>query len=303
MTPGNTDSMSVTVAVPAAAPLGDYTVTLTASNGSPATKRSNTATITVADQVAPSIRISTPQNGSGSRSAEPSLPTTAARTRPTPPACSPARARSPTARASTRARSAASCSPSTRPTTPGTAAATTITYTIRPRPAPAVTTPFTYIDFIPKTALSFLQVRAIPKGSTLTVQCKGKRCPVRKRFRQVNPKKNVTLKSFFPKAYPAGTMTEARVAKTGRPPRSGARSSARTSGRSQPSCASRRGRRSRGSADRLDRMAGCLDGGEARGGSSRTRPSGLKTWSLELAIVSTAAGPGRAPASLAAGQG
>ena len=64
MTPGTTDSMSVTVAVPAAAPLGDYTVTLTASNGSPATKRSNTATITVADQVAPSIRISTPQNGS-----------------------------------------------------------------------------------------------------------------------------------------------------------------------------------------------------------------------------------------------
>ena len=75
--------------------------------------------------------------------------------------------------------------------------------------------PFTYIRFIPKTALSFLQVRAIPKGSTLTVQCKGKRCPVRKRFRQVNAKKNVTLKRFFPKAYPAGTMIEARVAKTG----------------------------------------------------------------------------------------
>jgi hypothetical protein len=76
--------------------------------------------------------------------------------------------------------------------------------------------PFSYARFIPKTALTFLQVKGIPKGSTLTVACKGKKCPVRKRFRQANTKKkNVTLKRFFPKAYPPGTMIEARVSKTG----------------------------------------------------------------------------------------
>src|SRR4051794_5118985 len=62
--PGGTHTMNVNVAVPAAAALGDYRVTLTASNGSPATTRSNTGTLTVADQVSPSIRISTPPNGS-----------------------------------------------------------------------------------------------------------------------------------------------------------------------------------------------------------------------------------------------
>ena len=215
VTPGNTDSMSVTVAVPAAAPLGDYTVTLTASNGSPATKRSNTATFTVADQVAPSIRISTPQNGSrftfGQAIAADygcSDQTNASGVQ----SCSGPVANGARIDTGSLGRKLFTVNSSDNA---GNAAAATTTYTIRPRPAPAVTMPFTYIRFIPKTALSFLQVRAIPKGSTLTVQCKGKRCPVRKRFRQVNPKKNVTLRSFFPKAYPAGTMIEARVAKTG----------------------------------------------------------------------------------------
>ena len=97
----------------------------------------------------------------------------------------------------------------------GNTAAATNRYTVRPRPAPPVSMPFAFARFIPKTKLTFLQVKGIPKGSTLTVVCKGKGCPVRKRFRQTNPKKNVTIKRFFPKSYPAGTMIEARVTKTG----------------------------------------------------------------------------------------
>src|SRR5206468_4076742 len=49
--PNSTNTVNVTVPVPAAAPLGDYKVTLNATNGSPATTRSNTGTVTVADQV------------------------------------------------------------------------------------------------------------------------------------------------------------------------------------------------------------------------------------------------------------
>jgi hypothetical protein len=97
----------------------------------------------------------------------------------------------------------------------GNAAAATTTYTVRPRPAPLVSMPFVFARFVPKTALTFIQVKSIPKGSTLTVRCKGKKCPVRKTFKKANAKKNVTLKTFFPKSYPPGTMLEARVSKTG----------------------------------------------------------------------------------------
>ena len=97
----------------------------------------------------------------------------------------------------------------------GNTSASTTTYRVRPRPAPPISMPFSFARLVPKTALTFLQVKSIPKGSTLTVRCKGKGCPVRKRFRKRNAKKNVTLRTFFPKSYPAGTTIEARVSKTG----------------------------------------------------------------------------------------
>jgi hypothetical protein len=97
----------------------------------------------------------------------------------------------------------------------GNTSAATSTYTVKPRPAPPVSMPFSFARLVPKTSLIFIQVKSIPKGSTLTVKCKGKGCPVRKQFRKRNAKKNVTLKTFFPKSYPAGTMIEARVSKKG----------------------------------------------------------------------------------------
>ena len=63
MTPGSRSTVNVRVPVPAATPLGAYTVTLSAATGSPAVTRSNKATIQVVDRLAPTIRISIPAEG------------------------------------------------------------------------------------------------------------------------------------------------------------------------------------------------------------------------------------------------
>jgi hypothetical protein len=213
--PGGTHTMNVNVAVPAAAALGDYKVTLTASNGSPATTRSNTGNLTVADQVSPSIRISTPPNGSTftfGQTIAADYGCTDQTNASGVKSCSGPVANG--ARIDTAALGAKLFTVNASDNAGNTAAATN-TYTVKPRPAPPISMPFSFARFIPKTALIFIQVKSIPKGSTLTVVCKGKGCPVRKRFRQVNAKKKVTLKRFFPKKYPPGTMIEARVSKTG----------------------------------------------------------------------------------------
>jgi len=213
--PGGTHTMNVNVAVPAAAALGDYKVTLTASNGSPATTRSNTGTLTVADQVSPSIRISTPPNGSTftfGRAIAADYGCTDQTNASGVASCSGPVANG--ARIDTGSLGPKLFTVNTSDNA-GNMAAATSTYTIKPRSAPAVSMPFSFARLIPKTALIFVQVKSIPKGSTLTAVCKGKGCPVRKRFRKRNAKKNVTLKTFFPKSYPAGTMIEARVTKTG----------------------------------------------------------------------------------------
>jgi hypothetical protein len=213
--PNGTQTMNVNVAVPAAAALGDYKVTLTASNGNPATTRSNTGTLTVADQVSPSVRISTPPNGSTFTFGQAVAAdygctdqTNASGVR----SCDGPVANG--ARIDTGSLGPKLFTVNTSDNSGNTNAATN-TYTVRPRAAPSISMPFSFARLIPKTALIFLQVKSIPKGSTLTAVCKGKGCPVRKRFRKVNAKKNVTLKRFFPKSYPAGTMIEARVTKTG----------------------------------------------------------------------------------------
>ncbi len=213
--PGGTHTMNVNVAVPAAAALGDYKVTLTASNGSPAVTRSNTGTLTVSDQVAPSIRISTPPNGSTftfGQSVAADYGCTDQTNASGVKSCVGPVANG--ARFNTRSLGSKQFTVNASDNAGNTSASTT-TYRVRPRPAPPISMPFSFARLVPKTALTFLQVKSIPKGSTLTVRCKGKGCPVRKRFRKRNAKKNVTLRTFFPKSYPAGTTIEARVSKTG----------------------------------------------------------------------------------------
>jgi hypothetical protein len=213
--PNSTNTMNVTVAVPAAVPLGDYKVTLTAANGSPAIVRSNTATITVADKVAPAVRISTPRNG-----ARFTFGQAVAADYGCTDQTNASGVRSCVGPVANGARVATGSLGSKQFTVSasdnaGNGSAATTTYTVRPRPAPAISMPFSFARLVPKTALVFLQVKSIPKGSTLTVTCKGKGCPVKKRFRKRNAKKNVTLRTFFPKSYPPGTLIEARVSKRG----------------------------------------------------------------------------------------
>jgi hypothetical protein len=247
--PGGTRTMNVNVAVPPAAALGDYKVTLTAKNGSPATTRSNTGTLAVADQVSPSIRISTPRDSSTftfGQAVAADYDCTDQTNASGVKSCAGPVANG--ALIDTGSLGAKLFTVNSSDHTGNTSAATT-KYTVSPRPAPLVSMPFTFARFIPKTALTFLQVKGIPKGSTLTVVCKGKRCPIKKRFRKANAKKNVTLKTFFPKKYPPRTMIEARVVKTGSITAIRRTLFGRTSGRSRPSCASSPGRRSRGSAE------------------------------------------------------
>ena len=213
--PNGTQTMNVNIAVPAAAALGDYKVTLTASNGSPATTRSNTGTLTVADQVSPTVRISTPPNGSTftfGQSIAADYGCTDQTNASGVKTCVGPVANG--ARINTRSLGSKLFTVNASDNAGNTSAATT-TYKIKPRPAPPISMPFSFARFVPKTSLIFIQVKSIPKGSTLTVKCKGKGCPVRKQFRKRNAKKNVTLKTFFPKSYPAGTMIEARVSKKG----------------------------------------------------------------------------------------
>jgi hypothetical protein len=60
---GGTSTVNVSLPVPAGTPLGAYTVTLSATTGSPAVTRSNTAVIQVVDRTAPRIGIGTPAEG------------------------------------------------------------------------------------------------------------------------------------------------------------------------------------------------------------------------------------------------
>jgi Putative metal-binding motif len=64
------------------------------------------------------------------------------------------------------------------------------------------------------TILTNFVVKNVPKGATVTVKCKGKKCPVKK-FVKKNAGKTVKVKSFNKKKFKKGTIIEVRVAKTG----------------------------------------------------------------------------------------
>ena len=219
MAPNSTSTMNVTVAVPAAAPLGDYKVTLQAANGSPATTRSNTGTITVADQVAPAIRISTPPQGATFTFGQKVTAdfgctdqTNASGVR----SCAgpvPLGANIDTGSLGAKAFTVTSSDNA------GNASAQTNNYTVKPRRRPNVTFSFVFDGRTSKSLrLTVLLLKHIPKGSKVTVTCKapkGKRCPVRKRFVKGKASGTVKLKKFVPKTYVSGTLLSGRVVKKG----------------------------------------------------------------------------------------
>jgi hypothetical protein len=219
MAPGATNAMNVTVTVPDAAPLGDYKVTLTAANGSPAVTRQNSGVITVADQVAPSIRISTPQSGAKftfGQAVAADYGCTDQTNASGMKDCSgpvPNGGRIDTGSLGSKLFTVNASDNASN------TASQTVQYTVGPNPVPSVALSFSFLGFPGKTTkLNLLVLKRIPRRSTVTVTCKAprhKRCPVRKKFTKRNAPGTLKLKKFVTKSYPAGSTIEVRVTKTG----------------------------------------------------------------------------------------
>ena len=204
MQPGSTNTMSVTVAVPAAAALGSYKVTLTASNGSPATTRSNTGTLTVTDRESPSIRISTPRNGSTftfGQAVAADYGCTDQTNASGVKSCSGPVANG--ARVDTGSLGSKLFTVNASDNAGNTTAATS-TYTVKPRSRAPDHDAVQLHPLHAQDGAGPAPGQGNPKGSTLTVKCKGKRCPVRKRFRKVKPRRRAHPQALLPEVLPAG---------------------------------------------------------------------------------------------------
>jgi hypothetical protein len=202
-TGNGTTNVTVSVPVPAGTPLGDYSVTLSSSTDSPPVTRSNSATITVVDKLAPGIRISAPAegaaivvgqavradfacaeelNGSGLRSC-------------TGPVASGAAIDTATVGTKTFKVDASDNA--------GNASSATRTYRVVARPPDriVVTLSFDFVAARDFTIMRRLQVRRVPSGSRVTATCsfKGKRCggKARKSFSKRRASGTVSLASRF----------------------------------------------------------------------------------------------------------
>lgn len=214
--PGATRTVTVTVPVPRATPLGAYTVTLSAANGAPAVTRSNTATIRVADKLAPAIRIGTPADGARFRLG-----------------------RSPGAdydcTEETNGAGLATCAGPVGAGAPidtsalgrktfrvdatdlaGNAATASRNYTVLPRRAPAIKLAFNFARTATSTSFTSLRVKGVPKGSRVTATCRPKRsgCPAKGLTKRVE-RGTVRLGSFVGKRLAPGTVIDIRVTRVG----------------------------------------------------------------------------------------
>jgi hypothetical protein len=217
-TPNSTPTANVRVPIPATTPLGSYTVTLSAKTGAPAVERSNRATIVVADQQAPRIRIGTPAvgatfvrrqrvradyectdqvNASGVRScAGPVAPGALIDTRSVG-------TKTFTVNATDNA---------------GNTATESRTYAVGPSPAPLISLSSGFAAGA-RTTFTTLLVRGVPRGATVTAIChpaKRAKCPVKKRFKKRSRRGgSVSIKSFLRKPFRPRTKIEVRVTSPG----------------------------------------------------------------------------------------
>ncbi len=219
---GSTSTVNVSVPVPAGTPLGAYTVTLSATTGSPPVTRSNTAVVQVVDRTAPRIGIGTPIDGArfvqgqslaaayncadefnGSGLASCAGPVAAG---------APLDTRSPgtktfTVTATDRA---------------GNSASLTHRYTVVKRPPGklSVTVTLHYRAFRRFTRLRSIKVKHVPRGSTVRATCKIKRhrCPhkARKRFTKRHARGTVSLNKRYTRVrLRPGTRLTIQVTKPG----------------------------------------------------------------------------------------
>jgi hypothetical protein len=223
---GAAPSVTARVIVPAGTAPGTYPVTLTAADGSPAVTRSNTATVTVVDKTAPSIRIGSPTDGEtltqGQRiAADYSCADEANGSGPAScagpvPSGAPIDTATPGQKTFTV----------TAQDNAGNVASLARTYTVAAPvvlPKPRINATVTFLFAARKTSTKFtaLSVRGVPKGATVVATCKGKRCPAGKvkgkrralSFTKKNASGSVTLRPWVRKSLGVGTVLTVSVTK------------------------------------------------------------------------------------------
>lgn len=226
---------TVSVPVPPTTPPGTYTVALTASansaGGGTPLVRSNTATITVLDKTAPSIRISTPAEGATFTAGQPVIADFGCTDETTGSGIASCQGPVPSGAAIDTA--AVGPKTFTVDATDNDGNTTTVsrTYTVvapAPRPLPSppppagrinVTIAFDFPAAGKSTTFTLLQVKGAPKGATIAVTCKGKGCPKQKgkatRLTKRNAPRAFTLKPWLKKPLRAGTVLTVTVTKPG----------------------------------------------------------------------------------------
>ena len=206
--------------IPAGAPLGTYRVILTATTGE--LGRSNTATITVVDRIAPAIRVSTPSegaaftvgtrvradyvcadqpNGTGLRTCSGPVATGAALDTASPG--------EKTFRVTTTDAA-------------GNTATATRRYRVIPPPPPErldFTLAFDFARATTSTRFTRLLVKDAPRGATLEVTCRGRSCPTRSgrrlRFTQRVGTRAISLRPWIRRSLRAGTVLTVTVTRPG----------------------------------------------------------------------------------------
>ena len=235
--PRNGDAnVTVNVPVPPGTPVGDYDVVLSAiSNSVPAGAeivKTAKAKLTVVDQSAPSIRVSSPGDTT----------ITVGQSVTADYGCTDEAGGSGVASCSGPIASGAAVDTSTPGTfgftvtgtdNAGNAASATKTYTVvAPPPVVVPFTPpgrvnvtlsFLFPSAAASTKFTLLQVKGVPSGSTVTATCKGGGCPTKKVkgkkqnvvFTKKNASGTVNLTPFRNKALKAGAVLTVTVTKPG----------------------------------------------------------------------------------------
>ena len=211
--PGSTTTVDVTVPVPAATALGSYSVSLSATTGSPEVTRSSTSTVRVTDKLAPSIRISAPAEGARFRLGQ-TLASDYACADETNGAglrtCAgpvPSGARIDTSSLGKKTFTVGATDNA------GNTAAASRSYTVLRRRAPAIKLAFSFTRTGTSTTFTDLVVKGVPKGSNVTARCRPTRACSSLSKRSRGGK--VRLVSLVGRRLAPGTRIDVRVTRRG----------------------------------------------------------------------------------------
>jgi hypothetical protein len=227
-----TPTVTAKVTVPAGTAPGSYPVTLTATDSVSGVARSSTATVTVVDKTAPTIRIGSPTDGEALTqrqviAADYSCADEAGGSGPA--ACSGPVANGGALDTATPGQKTFTVTATDKA---GNTATLTRTYAVSVvnvvSPAAALSQINVSVSFLfaasrKSTRFKTLEVKNVPKGATVAVTCAGKGCPTRKvkgkrralAFTKRNASSTVALKPWVKKPLKVGTRLTISVTKPG----------------------------------------------------------------------------------------